>query len=406
MSRGLRTVFVTHTHPMDQHVSGLRMAQFAACLANRGNKVVIITPPPRDKEHTVASHISLSDHDWASPYVFVCEPKSNAVLNSARIGALPWGVRQAVLAFYFAVHGSVFVDWSNGAISQSRDWLSAFDPDVVYATFGNTGNWCVAQSIADELGVPWVADIKDNFEAFVPRPFRRWIASRFDNMAHMTTFSYAHKVQADKFFMVDKTVVYSGHDGSVEAGKNAILEPYELLIIGSLYADDALVQLVNGVRMWAESQIPDGRKKPILKYAGREGDRFIHATRAIHGMIDCKDLGYLGLAEMTNHASESLANIYVVNPMSMFQHKVFEFLAAGRPIITIPEESEEAERIVKQSGGCLTGCDTASEFADALKRAELTSPMSGEKIDISNYTWTSQATTLGNVLHDVVGRAS
>lgn len=404
MRRGLRTVFVTHTHPSDQHVSGLRMAQFAKCLSEKGNKVAIITPPPRDKGRASALNTSLSDHDWTLPFVYICEPQPNPMLNAARSGALPWGVRQVVLASYFAFHGSVFVDWSNGAISQSRNWLSEFDLNVVYSTFGNTGNWRVAQSIADQFGVPWVADLKDNFEVFIPRPFRRWTASRFGDMAHMTAFSYAHKDQADKFFSVDKTVIYSGHDGSADAGQSMVAEPYELLVIGSLYADDALAQLIDGVRTWAEGQASDGRNKPILKYAGREGDHFIHATRAIHGIIDCKDLGYLELAEMMRHAAKSLANIYVVNPMSMFQHKVFEFLAAGRPIITIPRESNEAERVVKQAGGCLIGCHTAAEFADALKRAETLSQMPGT-IDISDYTWGAQATTLSDILHDVVGRA-
>ncbi len=407
MSDGLRLVFINHTHPNDPHVSGLRMARFAECLSTIGDRVLLITPPPRLEDGSYGQEQDIVDTPFENERSFklrTCRPMNRPILSRARTGHLLWGVRQAVLAAHYAVHKSVFSDWTDAVIEQSNDWLSEFRPDLVFATFGNTGNWRAAQALSRKLHVPWVADTKDNYEVFVPFTMRRWAASGFADMAHMTTFSQAHKDMADRFFDVAKSVVYSGYDAIATDDRKPVAKPYELLIVGSLYAQEALERLTSGLRKWSAERETRASGKPVLKYAGGEGARFMRATENLGDNFDRIDLGYLDRNAMMRHAASSLANFYVVNPASMFQHKVFELLAAARPIITIPEENRESEDIATAAGGMLIGCESAVDIAAAIERVASDTSQDWSDVDIEEYSWMAQARVLRNVFYEAVGR--
>ncbi len=315
---------------------------------------------------------------------------------------MPWGIRQVVLASAFIRKGSVFGDWSDAVVIEIEELLQDFKPDVIYATLGNTGNWEAAQTLSSKMGIPWVADLKDNYEAFVPAQFRRRTADRFRGMSAMTVFSRGHARLAKKWFDLEPVVVYSGvdplDDPPTEEASN------HFLLMGSLYSRDAVASLVRGLLDWQQqSGAKYDTSQVQLLYAGNDGHLFRELTAPLQGSIEAKDLGFLPLADVMSLASRSIANAYIVNPTSLFQHKIFEFLEAGRPILAIPGETQEAIDICADVGGVLYSCPDGEAVSNAIDEILKRLDAGHVSANVGAYTWTSQGAVLRNVLLDVVG---
>ena len=62
----------------------------------------------------------------------------------------------------------------------------AFQPDIVWTTFGSLEAVLVAKRAAARRRCPWVLDIKDNPEVFIPAGLRKVMAWRTRGCAALT----------------------------------------------------------------------------------------------------------------------------------------------------------------------------------------------------------------------------
>jgi len=407
MNSALRIAVINHVHPMRAHVSALRMRTFSEKLAQQGAQVLLLSSPPDDRDPgTVPTDAAarLEGHDWTQPLYLSCKPGPGTLIEKAREGRLPGGIRQAVLGWSYLIQGGVFADWRNAVAPLLPTIADRFKPDVVFATFGNTDAWLIAQALAVETGCPWVADLKDNWSAFIPPGFRRITANRFADMAHMTVYSESHRREAEKWFGADKTVIYSGYDHG--ATIHAPLPPVSNIIVlsGSLYDDEHVRTLCDGIRVFVAAS--KSREPPSLQYAGNDTGRFAVAAAMLADVCPAKDMGYLAAAELAALQSSAIANVYIENPRSLFQQKVLEVLAAGRPVIAIPDEGPEARRIAGDVGGILTRCGDAEAVAEALTSASTVDSAAAAPEKIAAYSWAAQGNRLRDILLHVAGKTS
>lgn len=403
MAAPLRIVIVHDIHPMQKHVSANRMRRVADVLAALGDHVLTLTPPLSDDDDDIEQlSPRINGHDWALPLRVTCTFADMPMLHNARRGKLIPVLRHAVLAHAQLYRGGVFEDWYRGAATIKDAIAEAFKPDVVLATFGNTANWSIAQALARQAKCPWVGDMKDNWDVFIHSGFRRILAKRFYDMAQMTTYSSSHSVMANKWFSQRKTVVYSGFPDQT-TGSLRHNEPLgeHILLSGSLYHDTHLQAFIDGLEAcWAP-----GPKVKLL-YAGNDTERFTRATTHIASRFDVEALGFIEHGQYVALAEQSICNAYIVNPASLFQQKLLELLAAQRPILTVPEESFEATRIIEDVGGTLHACKDAPSVTTALDCIRSTEYAAPDQSMIAPYSVSSQVAILRNVLADATGCAS
>lgn len=399
MSTPLRIAVINHVHPMHQHVSALRMRKFAEELALYGDQVMILSAS-FDASDPGTDAITLptlfADHDWSRPLHTSTLQKGDTLSAKAREGRLPSIVRQSVICWSYLSTGGVFTDWRKATAPLLPEIARAFAPDIVFATFGNTDTWAIARSLAKISRCPWIADMKDNWTAFVPAGLRGVTARRFDDMAHMTVYSGNHKLEADKWFCQEKTVIYSGYNnGTTPLMAKPPVNPNAIVLSGSLYDDNHLKLLCDGIRTYADDQQLDGRVS--LLYAGNDAQRFERAASTIGNTCTAKYVGYLDPDALLALQASALANVYIVNPQSLFQQKLLELLAAARPIITLPNESAEAEQIAHSLGGTLYNCADASSVSNALRQcARQTEPVTPTGIE--TYSWAMQTKRLREIM--------
>ncbi len=408
MGQGSRAVFVNHTHPDGKHVSALRMASFARALAGAGHKIVLLceTLTPDDAALPVADMVTdLANHDYSTPYVLACRPAPTHLLARARVGGLPPGLRQTVLGAGYLLNGGVFTDWRDGARPYIPALAENFRPDIVWATFGNTDAWNIARMIAAAAGCPWVADLKDPWSRFLPPGLARLIAGRYRDAAHMTVFSDGHGGEADRFFDLPKTILYSGFEPvsgfppPPEPTSEPPSEPFRVLLTGSVYDDDGLERLLDGLALWLGNA---PARDVVFTYAGNDGARVERQVHRLDGLCKTDLRPFMPNAELCGLQRRAHVNAYIHNPHCLLQHKVLELLAAGRPIVCVPGEGVEAKRIAAQVGGQLLASETADDVARALERAA--GGMSAPDADKLNaYCWPSQADKLAALFQSLAG---
>ncbi len=396
MEKGFRAVFVNHCHPDAKHVSALRMKSFANALAGQGGKIVLLTETlaPADVARPVAQTAEdLNAHDWSRPFILAAPPTGTKFLKKAREGNLLFGLRQGVLASAYLFRSGVFTDWRNGAKPYLPVLAETFRPQIVWGTFGNTDAWNISRRLACLSGCPWAADLKDNWSAFLPTGLTRLIAGRYGDAAHMTTFSEGHRAEAERWFGQDKTVIYSGFDAP--AAPTAVSGPFRILLTGSLYDDACLARFIAGLRAWLQGQAGPAA---VFSYAGNDGERVATLCLPLKGLCTLDIRGFMDLGDLAALQRASNLNVYIRAPRSLFQHKILELLAAGRPVLSFPGESDEARGIAEEVGGCLLACETEEDVARALRKVSSNPPPSPDADKLNAYSWRGQGEKLAGVL--------
>lgn len=400
----MRLVFVNHCHPETPHVCALRARGFAEAMARRGHRVVLVTESlsPDDEAPTAAAvGQALRDHDWTSPYRLACPPRPAPLLRRARLGDLSWPCNKAVLATAYAIRGGPFADWVDGTRPYWDVLKTAFGPQAAWGIFGNTGAWIIAREIARRAGAPWVMDLKDGWDHFVPAGMRRATAWRFAGAAAATALSRAHAAELHRRFGVAAEVVYSGipPEALEPPSSTSDAATSDIVVTGSLYDTESVEILIAGLGLWLA-----GGARPRLRYFGADGDRLRGALANLAPSCDIDIQGYRPLPELLDALGRSRVNVYVRSPRTLFHHKLIELLSRGRPIVSIGEESAEARRIAAELGGRLGAAANAEELARELGRAwRAPAFVAPDRTALAGYTWDAQAAALEATLERVVG---
>jgi hypothetical protein len=406
MSNPSSIIFVSDIHPEINHVSAQRVWNFARQLALAGKKVTILTQAKTDQSPPTQLHRFaeiVASHDWHLPLIITAHVPQKTFLSNAREGGLIWGVRQAALAAAQFRPGGHFQDWFNAASSLFQAVSEHIRPDAVIGTFGNVGSWAIAQALSAQCNCPWVGDLKDNWRVFSLPGFRHYNAYRFRNMAHMTTYSQTHAEIAAPFFSMKTSVLYSGYH-EIENSSSLTDVPPGFMFSGSLYGEDKLRIILDGIAVWAERQeYSKARRAVTLVYAGNEGAQ-LNALAENFGDLFCvMDLGYLSPINLTRAHRQAICNFYIVNQNSLFQQKFFDLVAADRPIISVPNESDEAIVIADAVGATYFGCDDPFDVAHSIEMALSTQVDGINQEAIKAYSWAQQAAHLSNILDRVTG---
>ena len=402
----MKLVFVNHCHPATPHVCATRMREFAYAMTLLGHEVILLTetiPGVRAKIKPEEIKAAILAHNFNSPLYLAIEPKGHPLIKRFRDNKLPWGIRQAVVIWYFLYHKGVYTDWRTGSQSYLTAIAENFKPDLVWATFLNTDAWNIAIDLAKISKIPWVGDIKDSWQVYIPRFFRKYLANYFDSCVALSTFSHFNSIDAQKWFSSPKTVIYSGFWADhLDPTNELSMDNINISLTGGIYDNYSLNQLVQGIKIWLEGLPQYERSKVCVTYAGNDTALVSRATKKLSNLCRINLLGFISIEELKKIHQISIANLYVKINRG-FHHKTIEILSAGRPIICYPKESDEVINIARATNIDLHSCSTPLEISNALSESINTkSNEVGKNKALEELTWNSQAKKLENLFKTIL----
>ena len=391
----MHAVFINQCHPEMPHVCGLRLRKFAEVLTMSGHRVVLLVEAyPEDLKVPKVEELesNLLDHNWDRPFILPCRAQGFEKSRWAREGKGSAISRTATILKSYVLDGGMFPDWQSGAEIYFDTLSRVFSPDVIWATFGNTDSWILAQKLSRLSDCPWVADFKDNWGAFLPHGLKVLMAQRFRDAAHMTVLSETQLHDANRWFPGQKTVLYSGVE---PASSVSIPSGFRILLTGSIYSTEHLAELVIGLKNWLESSQISGVE---FCYAGNEGPLVERISELLKDFCHRQFLGFIPPESLAKIQSSVALNMYVYRGGGFFHHKSLELIAAGPPILSYPGESLETRRLASSAGCKLFACESQDQIVDAMNNVTSEKNSHNQRNFPLEFTWKSRAKALEDLL--------
>lgn len=393
---------INPVHPETAHISAVRAWRFSQGLASLGNRVVLLTGPSPDGSTPSAE---FDAHDWSEPLVLSCA--TNA--RSAGIAPLRGPLRKLGTAWNMFRGGGMQGDWVRCAVNAVALRADSFAPDLVWCTFGKMEAVFAAKRIAERAACPWVLDIKDNWELYVPRGMRRLMAWRTRGWSAVTANAGFTAEKARKWQRAQAKVVYSGVDDAFYESlpeEHAVGAVFRVNLVGSLYFPGSLDAFLRGLRKWAEGGPASAAAKTQLCYMGADGARFDSAVEAGLPSIEVHNAGYVDTKQMAEFCRGAAVNAYIGHP-GTFHHKVLELLACNRPLLVVPSEGPEEKILARRTGGLLLEAADEDEVAAAIARIfadRYATPIHRQDGGETSreFSWPNQAACLNTILQRVL----
>jgi glycosyltransferase involved in cell wall biosynthesis len=363
---------VAHISPPATLSAARRVAGLTRHLARLGHRVTVLTSvvagsgPVHGAARTIRTRdLMVSPLNWRAG--------SFAALQGADAG--DYDAAPSVLAAHVAPDLQL-VGWVPFALPRALSLAGAVD--CVITTAPPQSGHLIGLAL-QRVGVPWVADFRDGWRFGPARPefasapvrvldaaLERMVARSADVVVGVTRPIADDLAQR---FGVRATTITNGFDPADQAVDESWTPPLDparpsFVHTGSLaYGGRSAAPLLEALR-FLDAEAPE------VVFAGPSSaaERAELADAALHGRA--RSLGSLPRprALALQRAADGLLVIADDDQPSVATGKLYEYLAAGRPILVLGRGSEAARTVTELGAGLVASARDPRDIADALRR--------------------------------------
>jgi glycosyltransferase involved in cell wall biosynthesis len=318
------------------------------------------------------------------------------------------------------------VSWMLPAIAAGWRRARLREPDVIYSSGPPFTAHLVGAILARLSRRPWVADFRDPWArapwredrfAFEKRAWRvleRAVVTRADAVLFVTDTNrrdfadcYGEAIAA-RFHVVPNGCDVTDFDGLVKR-RQAPSEPFVLLHAGSLYGARNPTPLLEALKRAIARGALD-RHRIRLRFIGRIGVPGISLPAVVRelGLDDIVEfIGHIPRRAILQEMLDASA-LLIVQPVTTVSvpAKLYEYMAAGRPVLALAEPGGETAELVHGSGA---GIAVAADDVGVIERALVSLATGGHEsflpVDPAAYDGALRAHHIGHILTDIAGRS-
>jgi glycosyltransferase involved in cell wall biosynthesis len=252
-------------------------------------------------------------------------------------------------------------------------------------------------------GVPWVADLRDGWTFDPPRPewparaqrvvdaaLERAVLGRADRLVAVTP-----PIADDLADRLDRevAVITNGFDPD-EAGGGDVDQLLDAQRHSLVHTGRAAVSgrtprpLIEGLAELRRTS-PETAERLEVVFAGptTEEERALFADERVSGLVRSVGVLERPRALALQRAADSLLVIAAgASGRSVATNKLYEYLAAGRPVFVLGEQSEAARTVREAEAGIVAPAGDPAAVAEALRRLEA-GAAGGSRNAIERFSW-------------------
>ena len=342
----------------------------------------------------------LPQHGW-QPLVVTAHPRAYERTSTDMLGEIPDGcvVRRAQAldtARHLSLRGRYlaalarpdrWMTWKWDAIRQGLDLVRTYRPDVLWTTYPLATSHAIGLALHQRTGLPWVADFRDPMaQEGYPSDPQVWAAFKriesetaarasaccFTTPSAARTYRDRYPSRADRMLVLE-----NGYDEPTFARAEAALQDHSplnpgcvtLLHSGIVYPSERdpaqLIEALSSLRMRGI----DGTRLRV-RFRASTADDLLRSLAGQHGVEDMVELlppiPYAdALTEMLR--ADALLVMQASNCNEQIPAKVYEYLRAGRPIITLTDPEGDTWRVLREAGlSAVARLDSAADIERLL----------------------------------------
>ncbi|MCS6988605.1 MAG: glycosyltransferase family 4 protein [Chloroherpetonaceae bacterium] len=287
--------------------------------------------------------------------------RSNFFIPDARIGWFPFATKEGLRI-----------------IAQERiDCLYSSSPPYTTAL--------IAKRLATKTGLPWIAGFRDPWTGFLSTPIRYGLAKWLDERLERSVYERCDAMEVawqgiakdfqKKYPDIDSNKIIHIENGFDEADIPALSFPrneaFTITYAGSMYGKRSPKPFLDAVKSLIEKGKVDP-KKIKLKFVGRFGANLtpLFEDEGLRGVVETKP--YVPHAESVKELLKSDALLLIVDDAQGSEEivpgKVYEYIGAARPVITLALEGAIASLIRETNAGVVANFRNQAEIEAAILR--------------------------------------
>lgn len=259
--------------------------------------------------------------------------------------------------------------WVETALRAGLEWTQGWQPDLIYSSGPPHSGHLVAARLAGVLKAPWVAELRDEW-AGNPYGLESWLRARLERRLERQTLSQAQALVAltattrktlETAYGKPTVLSMNGYDPADFEGLENVpaLDPHRLTIMhaGSIY----IGKRDPSALFAATAKLGPLKDKVSLLFYGEQADSLQNLARQ-HG-VEAQVTISPPIARRQVLELERRTDVLLLcrwnNPADdgIIPGKLFEYIGAERPILSIGSETGEAAEIVRSGGFGLVSND-------------------------------------------------
>lgn len=254
------------------------------------------------------------------------------------------------------------IGWVKPSINFLRNFIADHHVEAIITSGPPHSLHLIGKSLKEETGIKWVADFRDPWTTIhyhkslrlTKRAQKKHIALESEVLTkadHIVVTSATTKKEFQKITQTPIEVITNGYDSNDNFKLNLDIK-FTLSHIGSLLSNR------NPIILWEAlselcSENPEFSKDLLIQLAGSVSDAILISIQKYGLMDQCIVLGYLShqKAIQLQYNSQVLLLIEMNLPetKAIIPGKLFEYLAAKRPILAIGPVDSDVEKIIEET---------------------------------------------------------
>ena len=373
----LRILFISGFVPPHAPMGAVRTGKLAAHWRAQGHDVRTIAVSPPGAAVDPAAHPWLYYIPYEEPGRWVTRLK--AALNPAAPPAAPGNGAEAASAAPDAtrIRNLGLTDlyrqivqfpdrhraWIGEAVRLATSWQDTWKPDLIYSSGPPHSGQVIAARLSSRFGIPWIAEMRDLWidDPYLDRhpwlkPFHDWFARTVSSRAQGFVVVTEEARHGLKQAFPEKPVVlsYNGYDPADFEGMDVVdpLDPQRLTIVhaGIIYLGRRdPTPLFEAIK----SLGADAAKIRCLFYSDANGAVAALARKMkLEGSVEIRDAVPRTQILRVEREVDILLECRWMDPRGdgVIPGKLFEYIGARRPILSLGSLTGEAAAIVRDNG--------------------------------------------------------
>jgi glycosyltransferase involved in cell wall biosynthesis len=261
-------------------------------------------------------------------------------------------------------------------------------PDAMFASAPPFTALMVGAALKRASGLPLVSDFRDPFPTgFVPPP--KFLLRRVERLRHDLLVASDHVLAVNhgtaSFLEGRAEVLENGFDPDDFSSLARRFDGFNIVHVGNVWENERELRAV----LDATRDMSDVK----VRLVGRVG-----AGNGLAEYPQFENLGLLSHAETLSVMKGADLLLYLSKPNQAAGIKLYEYLGAGRPIVSVCDECTEAARLIEQHHAGIAVSVNREEIRDAIERGQA-DRLGFAPVATERYNRVNQAERLAGILN-------
>jgi glycosyltransferase involved in cell wall biosynthesis len=304
------------------------------------------------------------------------------VTNTAAAGGSPAEkFSRWVRATFFIPDARRF--WKRPALAEAEKILRDGSVDLILSSAPPYTCHLIGMALHERHRIPWVADFRDSWVGWLSAPTRWWLPDRIDRRLERRVLSRADglvavsngvmndlmsrnpEIPGDKWRLIPNGFDAADFEGiNTDAAESRFVWTYA----GSLYGKRNPTAFLGAMEsLFAER--PDYRRKMLFRFVGRLDPLYLDAFRRLGDAFE--HIPYVPHRASLGYLLNSSALLLIIDEAaaagSIVTGKIYEYLAARKPILALAPDGDAADLIRGLNAGKVASPGDAEGVKKVMK---------------------------------------